>query len=85
MKKYLAILLSLIVLLGIVACGPSTPETPDGSKTEAPYTSDSVPDEAVNKDPIIIGCIQDTSGGASSAGQPNEWGVKYAVQWSNAD
>ncbi|MBP6161793.1 MAG: ABC transporter substrate-binding protein [Clostridiaceae bacterium] len=83
MKKYLAILLSLIVLLGIVACGPSTPETPDGSKTEAPDTSDSVPDEPVNKDPIIIGCIQDTSGGASSAGQPNEWGVKYAVQWIN--
>ena len=34
-------------------------------------------------DPIKIGCIQDTSGGASIAGQPNEWGVKYAVQYLN--
>lgn len=36
-------------------------------------------------DTIKIGCIQDTSGGASIAGQPNEWGVKYAVECINAN
>ena len=33
--------------------------------------------------PIKIGCIQDTSGGASVAGQPNEWGVDYAIRKIN--
>lgn len=35
--------------------------------------------------PIKLGCIQDTSGGASSAGQPNEWGAQYAVDYINAN
>ncbi len=38
---------------------------------------------ADSADPIKVGCIQDTSGGASSAGQPNEWGAQYAVQYIN--
>ncbi len=83
MKKYLAILLSLIVLFGVAACGPPAPDTPDASKTEAPDASGSELADPPSGDPIIIGCIQDTSGGASIAGKPNEWGVKYAVQWIN--
>ena len=33
--------------------------------------------------PIKIGNIQDLTGGASTAGQPNSWGVEYAVKWIN--
>lgn len=36
-----------------------------------------------NLEPIKIGNIQDLSGGASSAGQPNAWGAEYAVQVIN--
>jgi branched-chain amino acid transport system substrate-binding protein len=42
--------------------------------------------EAGKKDsgPIKIGNIQDLSGGASIAGQPNAWGAEYAVEQINA-
>lgn len=33
--------------------------------------------------PIKIGSIQDLSGGASTAGQPNAWGAEYAVKILN--
>jgi branched-chain amino acid transport system substrate-binding protein len=33
--------------------------------------------------PIKIGSIQDLSGGASTAGQPNAWGAEYAVKVIN--
>lgn len=85
MKKYLAIMLALIVLVGAAACSPSTPpvetEKPTGTPTEGTPGETSEP--SPNLEPILVGCIQDTSGGASIAGKPNEWGVQYAVKWIN--
>lgn len=86
MKKMIALLLALVMLAALLAgCAkdeekPTDPSTP--ATTNNPGSNDPT-DELVNKEPIKIGCIQDTSGGASLAGQPNEWGVKYAVQWIN--
>lgn len=82
MKKYLAILLTLVIILGAAACSPSTPD-PDPSTPPTETAGGEVTDPIVNPDPILIGCIQDTSGGASIAGKPNEWGVVYAVKWIN--
>ena len=86
MKKMIALLLALVMLAALFAgCAkdeekptdPSAPATTNNAGNNDPT------DEPENKEPIKIGCIQDTSGGASLAGQPNEWGVKYAVQWIN--
>ena len=86
MKKMIALLLALVMLAALFAgCAkdeekptdPPAPATTNNSGNNDPT------DEPENKEPIKIGCIQDTSGGASLAGQPNEWGVKYAVQWIN--
>lgn len=74
MKKLFALLLALVMVFSLAACGAN--DTPASDAPEAG-------DNEVNTDPIKIGCIQDTSGGASLAGQPNEWGVKYAVEWIN--
>lgn len=88
MKKYLAILLTLAILIFAVACAPSTPPEPEPTETKPATpteskTDETKPTEPVELEPIKIGCIQDTSGGASSAGQPNEWGALYAVKWIN--
>ena len=82
MKKYLAVLLTLAILIFAVSCAPSAPpeqtETGPASQTKPEETN--APPEA---DPIVIGTIQDTSGPGSLAGKPNEWGVIYAVEWIN--
>lgn len=39
--------------------------------------------EAADNGPIKIGSIQDLSGSASNAGQPNAWGAEYAVKVIN--
>lgn len=82
MKKYLAILLTLTILVFAAACGPPAVPVESGDETN-PSQSGDASQPAVNTDPIKIGCIQDTTGGASIAGKPNEWGVAYAVQWIN--
>ncbi len=71
MKKILAILLAFAMMLSFAACGTSEeePATDDGGEAST--------------EPIKIGCIQDTSGGAALAGQPNQWGVEYAVKVIN--
>ena len=40
-------------------------------------------DSPKGEGPIRIGSIQDLSGGASTAGQPNAWGAEYAVKVIN--
>ena len=67
MKKLLALLLALVMVCGIIAGCSNTGDENNGDELA----------------PIKIGCIQDTSGGASVAGQPNEWGVDYAIRKIN--
>ena len=67
MKKLLALLLALAMVCGILAGCGGTGDEDQGGELA----------------PIKIGCIQDTSGGASVAGQPNEWGVDYAIRKIN--
>lgn len=86
MKKMIALLLALVMLAALFAGCAKDEEKPNDPSTSATTNNsgnNDPTDEPVNKEPIKIGCIQDTSGGASLAGQPNEWGVKYAVQWIN--
>lgn len=85
MKKYLAILLAVFFVVASFGCAAAST---DATTSDATATEESAPAEAATEAPVVlepikIGCIQDTSGGASIAGQPNEWGVQYAVQWIN--
>ncbi len=82
MKKLVSLLLSAAMLTALAACGGQTDPKPAESAAAgsgAPAESQAV----AELEPIKIGCIQDTSGGASLAGQPNQWGVEYAVRWIN--
>lgn len=88
MKKKLSIILALALCLALVfslgACSsggddPSqAPSDPSSPTSQAPTD-----DPGADLEPIKVGCIQDTSGGASIAGQPNQWGVEYAVKYIN--
>ncbi|MEA4911805.1 MAG: ABC transporter substrate-binding protein [Oscillospiraceae bacterium] len=69
MKKLLAILLALAMAFTFVAC--ATTDAGDAG------------DDTQSTEPIKVGCIQDTSGGAAIAGQPNQWGAEYAVKVIN--
>lgn len=70
MKKFTAMFLTAMVFGTLAGCANNASQ--ESNKTE-------------KLEPIKIGCIQDTSGGASLAGQPNEWGVKYAVECINKE
>lgn len=85
MKRYLAILLSVVFVLALTACtsSPDAATQSNATETESATVTESTAAETADLEPIKIGCIQDTSGSASIAGQPNEWGVKYAAQWIN--
>lgn len=84
MKKVIALLLALTMIAALfVGCAKDEKPSENPNNSESTPASSADNSEPVNTDPIKIGCIQDTSGGASLAGQPNEWGVKYAVQWIN--
>lgn len=87
MKKLTALLLTMVMLLAMLAgCSSGEPATTTaGGSADSAGTQPAGQATAENLDPIKIGCIQDTSGGASLAGQPNEWGVKYAVEYINAN
>jgi branched-chain amino acid transport system substrate-binding protein len=65
MKKLIALLIALVMVLSLAACGANGEQGGD------------------DKAPIKIGSIQDLTGGASSSGQPQAWGVEYAVKWIN--
>lgn len=58
MKKIIAILLSLVLLCGLVACGSNNTDTktPDsGSQTEKPDNTVQAPDNDDDKDPVTDG------------------------------
>ena len=65
MKKLIAMLIAIVMVLSLAACAGGGEGGGD------------------DKGPIKIGNIQDLSGGASLAGQPNAWGVEYAAKWIN--
>lgn len=85
MKKMIALALSVLMLTSVLAgCGGgnnSSGSSGGGSVSGSGNQSGNQGGE--NLEPIKIGSIQDTSGGASLAGQPNQWGVEYAVRWIN--
>lgn len=83
MKKVTMFLTMGMVIGSLTACGgdAKTAETQKAAETTAAEQQKGK--EKENLDPIKIGCIQDTSGGASLAGQPNQWGVEYAVKVIN--
>lgn len=83
MKKIVVLLLVLaMTACFFVGCSGKDDPAPSPEGSDTP-TAD--PGTAEDLDPIKIGCIQDTSGGASIAGQPNQWGVEYAVKMINEE
>jgi len=70
MKKWLSLSLALLLVFGLAACGGGS-----GGGGGA----------ASGDGPIVIGTIQDLTGGASIAGIPNARGVVYAVEALNAE
>lgn len=87
MKKLVALLLAALMLTVLMAaCTPGENATVPTKKPETTGDAQQGGNEPdANLEPIKVGCIQDTSGGASSAGQPNEWGAQYAVEYINAN
>lgn len=90
MKKIIALLLALTMVAALfVGCAndknpTEAPNQTDAPSSEKPTDNGETPtDPVVNNDPIKIGSIQDLSGSASTAGQPNAWGVEYAVKYIN--
>ncbi len=88
-KLFAAFLICALTASQLIGCsggGSTAPATQAASaETEAPAAEKEAaePQAEANTDPIKIGCIQDTTGGASSAGQPNQWGAEYAVRIIN--
>lgn len=82
-RKVLAILLTLVMTLSLVACGGDT-------KEEAPKAEDPKVEEPKNEEPaatgdntIKIGLVFPTSGGSASAGQLNIWGITDYFEYYN--
>ncbi|MFW5713081.1 MAG: ABC transporter substrate-binding protein [Brevefilum sp.] len=85
-KKLLLVLLVLVLMLPLAACGPEEATEAPEEATEAPEEVEEPTEEEVveePKDPIVIGSIQDLSGPAAEPGQANAWGAEYAVQVIN--
>lgn len=86
LRKSLAITLSLSMAFGLMAgCaqdGGQASKAPDPAPVAsgAPAPTDQGGNSA---EPIVIGTIQDLSGGASEAGNANAWGVEYAARVIN--
>lgn len=91
MKKALAVLLTLMLVLGLAACGgdtgSSTPPAPASSVSQpASQAGGDEPAPApTDGEPIVIGCLQDISGATSTLGQMVEAGAKWAIDEINAN
>lgn len=86
MKKIIALLLAVLMVATLFAgCnGQGNPTDTNPPKDTTPVNQgDDKTNPPANLDPIKIGSIQDLSGGAALAGQPNAWGAEYAVQIIN--
>lgn len=83
MKKLLALSLSLIMALGLIACGnSSTPAATSAGNTAAP-AGDTKTDAP--KGEILIGCLQDITGNTSALGKSVQAGAQAAVDEINAN
>lgn len=86
MKKVLAILLAVFMMVSIAACGGST--TPSETKTPAEETPKETPKETETPAPeegeILIGCLQDITGVTSTLGKMVQEGAAWAMDEINA-
>lgn len=83
MKKLLAILLAVLMVTGMVACGASTEETaaPQGSETSAETSSGA----AASGEAIKIGLYGTITGTNALAGEMLEKGATLAIEEINAE
>lgn len=79
MKKFFALVLTCTMAASLLS-GCSGGSSSSSTQTTAAAAAEKAEE---NLDPIKVGCIQDTSGGASLAGQPNQWGAEYVVRVIN--
>lgn len=80
MKRFLAILLSVLILFSLAACGSSAPQ--EEATPEAP--EEEVAETPASGDPIRIGLLQDITGVTSTLGKMVEEGAKWAADEINA-
>lgn len=79
MRRFLAIMCSVVLTLGLAGCGSKAPAAPvetkaaGGTETAAPAAGDE----------ILIGCLQDISGPTSTLGKMVEAGAKWAIDEIN--
>ena len=76
MKKVLALLLAMVFLFGLTACGSSEKPAADAD-AEAGAVADAA------ADPIKIGVIMPLTGGSARLGELELGGIKYAVEYIN--
>lgn len=77
MKKFLAILLAVLMIFSIAACGSTEPEGEDPSETPSEG-------ETASEGDVVIGVLQDITGVTSTLGKMVEEGAKWAADEINA-
>lgn len=77
MKKFLAVLLAVLMIISVAACGSTEPEAEDPS-------NESSQGETASEGDIVIGCLQDITGVTSTLGKMVEEGAKWAADEINA-
>lgn len=80
MKKFLALFLALIMVLGLAACGSTETTTSTSETTETTETAAT----EESKGEILIGCLQDITGSTSALGKSVQTGAQDAVDAINA-
>lgn len=85
-NKTLAGILAVCLTFGALAgCSAAGNDSQSDAPSQAAGAAGSNGEESAagNENAILIGTIQDLSGGASEAGTANAWGVEYAVRVIN--
>ncbi|MFN3742329.1 MAG: ABC transporter substrate-binding protein [Anaerolineales bacterium] len=81
------VVLLLVVILALSACGPKQPVTQPPLQTQAPVQTQApaAPTETPKpKEPIKVGAIFDLTGPTADVGTPYAEGVKGFVEWLNS-